>query len=114
MKILIGILILIMAVLVFVSTLPATKEIINSARGCSYLNCAGYIDLSTDVSGDACTSTNQTHLNAMEEDTLSCTIIDLTIPLLILGVIIGLISLLLSGGLAEPVQQPMMPQYGGY
>ena len=63
---LIGILIAIMALLIFVSTPPAVKETINQARGCSYLNCNGYVDNS--ASGDGCTGSNQTYMSTLEED----------------------------------------------
>lgn len=109
--IIIGILVLVMAILIFVATLPAVSEIIQNARGCSYLNCAGYKDKS--ATGAGCGSTNQTYTTAVDSDTLSCTILDLAIPFLILGVLTGLIAKLIHGKLVEAEGSPDMG-YGGY
>lgn len=103
----IGIMVAIMALLIFVSTLPAVKEVINSARGCSYLNCGGYVD--PDATGTGCTGTNQSYLSTLEQDTLGCTILDLTIPFLILGVLVAIIYKVMRG---ESIEQ--QPQYGAY
>ena len=105
----IGILMVIMAILIFIATLPATKELINDARGCSNLNCAGYID-SKASGGNACISTNQTYVSTLEEDTLACTVLDLAIPFLILGILIALIAKVMHG---ETLDQPQNP-YAGY
>jgi len=104
----IGIMMVIMALLIFIATLPATKSLINSARGCSNLNCAGYVD--ADASGgNACIATNQTYTSTLEEDTLGCTILDLAIPFLILGVLSAAVLKIVRG---EAIEQP---QYGtGY
>ena len=107
----IGLLVLVMAIIIFVATLPAVSDLIQNARGCSYLNCAGYKD--NGATGASCTSTNQTYDVNLEEDTLACTIIDLTIPFLILGVLVGLIAKLIHGKLVEPEGSPDMG-YGGY
>jgi len=101
----IGIMMVVMALLIFIATLPATKSLINDVRGCSNLNCAGYID--ADASGLGCTATNQTYLNTLEEDTLGCTVLDLTIPFLILGVLASAVFKITRG---EAIEQP---QYGG-
>jgi len=97
----IGIMIAIMSLLIFIATLPAVKETINGVRGCSYLNCNGYID--PDASGLGCSSANQTYLSTYEEDSLACTILDLAIPFLILGVLVALIYKIMRG---ENVDQP--------
>jgi len=102
----IGIMMVVMALLIFIATLPATKSLINDVRGCSNLNCAGYVD--ADASGgDACIATNQTYVSTNEEDTLACTILDLTIPFLILGVLAAAVFKITRG---EAIEQP---QYGG-
>jgi len=102
----IGIMMVIMAILIFIATLPATKELINDARGCSNLNCAGYID--NDASGgNACIATNQTYVSTLEEDTLSCTVLDLAIPFLILGVLSAAVFKIVRG---EAIEQPQ--QFG--
>jgi len=105
---LIGIMIAIMALLIFVSTLPAVKETINTARGCSYLNCNGYVD--TDASGAGCSGSNQTYYSAYEVDTLACTILDLAIPFLILGILVAIIYKVMRGENMDAPQQG----YSGY
>jgi hypothetical protein len=105
---LIGIMIAIMALLIFVSTLPAVKETINTVRGCSYMNCAGYVD--THANGAGCSGSNQTYYPSYETDTLGCTILDLAIPFLILGLLIAIIYKIMRG---ESLDQPQ-PAYPGY
>ena len=104
----IGILILVMSLLIFIAVLPAVSSVLDDSRGCSNLNCAGFVD--QDASGSGCSSTNQSYLPSGNDNALSCTILDLAIPFVILGVLIGLITALLHGRL---VDQPQ-PQYGGY
>lgn len=101
----IGIMILIMALLIFIATLPAVSNVMNDVRGCSSLNCAGYVD--QDASGAGCAVGNQSYLPSGTQNALSCTILDLMIPFIILGVLIGLITALLHGRLAD-----QEPQYG--
>lgn len=105
---LIGIIVAIMALLIFVSTLPAVKQTINTARGCSYLNCGGYIDASP--VGDTCGPQNQTYTSSLESDQLSCTILDLAIPFLILGILVAIITKVMRGESMDPTPQ----QYGQY
>lgn len=104
----ITIIVLIMAFIVFIATLPATKEMINSARQCNYLNCAGYVDPDA-TSGSVCSTTNRTYDPTLEEDTLTCMILDLALPFLILGVLAGLIYKITIGR-GDQVQQ----QFPGY
>lgn len=111
--IIIGIMVLIMAILIFVATLPAVSSIIQNSRGCSYLNCPGYYDTGSAVTGNSCSPTNQTYTTSRQSDTLACTIMDLAIPFLILGVLVGLIAKLIHGKLVEPEGSPDMG-YGGY
>lgn len=107
----IGIMILIMALLLFIATLPAVQNILDESRQCNNLNCEGYVDPgATGASGGNCTSTNRSYNADLSENTLSCTILDLILPMIILGVLIGLITKLLHGGLVDRPQ----PQYGGY
>lgn len=109
--IIIGIMVLIMAILIFVATLPAVSSVIQQSRGCSYLNCQGYIDSSSTAA--ACGGANQTYTTARQSDTLACTVLDLALPFLILGVLVGLIAKLIHGKLVEPEGSPDMG-YGGY
>lgn len=107
----IGIMVLIMALLIFVATLPAISGIIDETRQCNNLNCEGFVDSSaTGASGGNCTSTNRSYNPNLSENALSCTILDLAIPFIILGVLIGLITKLLHGGLVDRPE----PQYSGY
>jgi len=99
----IGILILIMALLIFIATLPAVSDVMDTSRGCSYLNCAGFVDDSA-TAGTTCSATNQTYDSAQDKDTLACTVLDLVIPFLILAVLAGLVMKLISGRMVE--QQP--------
>jgi hypothetical protein len=105
--IIVGLMILVMAVIVFMATIPAIRSVMNSARASNSLNCKGYID-----SEDTTLSYNASR---SQEDTLSCTILDLGIPYLILGVLVALVAKLLHGQLTEE-PQPQYPQYapGGY
>ena len=105
----IGIMVLIMALLIFVATLPAISKVIDETRQCNNLNCDGYVDPSaTGSSGGNCTTSNRSYNPNLSDNALSCTILDLAIPFIILGVLIGLITKLLSGGLVDRPQ----PQYG--
>jgi len=103
----IGIMMVIMAILIFIATLPATKELINNARGCSNLNCAGYID--STATGSGCSGTNQSYMSTLEEDTLACTVLDLAIPFLILGVLSAAVFKIVRG---EGVEQPQQYSAG--
>ncbi len=104
----VGILILVMTILVFISMLPAVQNIMDESRGCSNLNCAGFVDADASTSG--CGVTNQSYDSDLNENSLTCTIMDLFLPFLILGVLIALITKLLHGGLVDSPQ----PQYGQY
>ena len=106
----IGILILIMALIIFVATLPAIQETMDNSRGCSSLNCAGYVDDSA-TAGTTCSATNQTYNSALDTSALSCTVLDLAIPFLILAVLAALVMKLIHGRMVEP--QPDYG-YGGY
>ena len=105
----IGIMILIMALLIFIATLPAVSQIMDESRQCNNLNCEGYSDPdATGASGGNCTTSNRSYNPNLSQNALSCTILDLIIPFIILGVLIGLITKLLHGGLVDRPE----PQYG--
>ena len=106
----VGILVLVMALIIFVATLPAIQETMDTSRGCQYLNCAGYID-DTATAGITCSATNQSYDSAQDSSNLSCTVLDLAIPFLILSVLAALVMKLIHGRMIEP-QQDM--GYGGY
>ncbi len=102
-----GILLLVMAVIIFISVLPAISSVIDSAKQCDNLNCEGYVD-SDQTAGDTCSSTNRSYMTSETQNDFACTILDLGIPYLILAVLIGLVTKLVSGKLVEPAQ----PDYG--
>lgn len=104
----IGIMILIMSILIFVATMPAVQSVLQDSMACDSLNCAGYVD--QDATGEGCSATNRSYLPSGNQNQLSCTIMDLILPFIILGVLIALITMLMSGRIVDPPQ----PQYGGY
>lgn len=110
----VGLMIMSMAIILFIALLPAIKSVMDDARGCDYLNCADFVDKDATNAAN-CGSTNQTYNSTFDEDKLACTILDLGIPYLILGVLVALIAKLISGRLVEPVQEaPPQYGYGGY
>lgn len=109
---LVGIMILVMALILFVATLPAIQSVLDDSRKCNSLNCEGYTDPDA-VSGSNCTASNRSHNPDLNENELACTILDLALPLIVMGVLIGLITKLLHGQLVDRPE----PQYsypGGY
>jgi len=100
----IGILILVMALIIFVATLPAIQETMDVSRGCDYLNCPGFVDQDA-TAASSCDAQNQSYLVGGNKNTLSCTIMDLAIPFLILAVLAGLVMKLIHGKMVDP-QEP--------
>jgi len=101
-QIMIGIMIMVMAVIIFIATLPAIKSLMDNLRQSDSLNCNGYVHP---------TNPSLSYNSTLQEDTLSCTIIDIGLPYLILGVLIGVVSLLLRNRLVEPEQPTGYPGY---
>ena len=96
----IGVLVLILAIILFIAVVPAMQGLFDETRGCSSFNCAGYVD--RDAAATAtCGSTNQSYNLNYDESTLGCTMVDLSLPLLILIVVIGLASAFMRGRLGE-------------
>lgn len=104
-----GIMILVMTVIVFIALVPAMSNMFDSARQCDNLNCEGYVDQDA-TAGNTCTSTNRSYQSSGNDNDLSCTVIDLGIPYLILAVLIALVTKLIHGKL---VSRPE-PDYGSY
>ena len=97
-----GLMILVMAIIVFIATIPALKSIMDTTRQSNYLNCDGYVYI---------TAENPLSYNdSLEEETLACVIMDLNLPYLILGVLVVSITLLMRGKLISREE----PSYGGY
>ena len=93
---LIGILFVVMGIIVLMGVSPAIEEqVIEIQRNASF-NCVGASDYDSDI----------------RSNTLGCTISDLMVPLLILGVVIAGIMIIYSG---KPQTEPQYPTaYGGY
>lgn len=104
----VGVMILAMTIILFIALIPALSDIFDTARQCNSLNCEGYIDPT--ASGASCTASNRSYDSSLEEDTLSCTMLDLGIPYLILAVLVALVTKLIHGRLVEAPQ----PEYGAY
>jgi len=102
-----GILMLVMAVIVFIAVLPAISNVIDTTKQCDNLNCEGFVD-SDASSGATCSSTNRSYMSDETQNDFACTILDLGIPYLILAVLIGLVTKLVAGKMVDPVQ----PEYG--
>lgn len=110
----VGVMIMVMTLILFIALLPAIKSTMDTARGCDSLNCQGFVDMDAS-STDACSSSNRTYTTTLDSDSLSCTVLDLGIPYLILGVLAALIFKLLAGQLVDPVREREQSYgYGGY
>ena len=107
-----GIIILVLAIIIFVSLIPAISTSIGISRGCDYLNCAGYIDPDyvAASTADVCSSGNQSFNPAQEENELGCIALDLFIPLLVLAMLGAVVFKLVQGKIIEE-QQPVYPGY---
>jgi len=103
-----GIMILVMTVVLFIAMIPALSTMFDVARQCNNLNCEGYID--SDATTTACASGNRSYDSTGNDNDLSCTIIDLGIPYLILAVLVALVSKLIHGKLTGAPE----PSYGAY
>jgi len=98
MNFLMGILIVSMSIIVFVSLVPSISESIGTMRNSEGLNCASYVDPAGLHSYNATLDTN----------TLACTVGNLMIPFLVLGVLIGAIFLIVY---SKSESQYGQPQY---
>lgn len=105
--IIVGIMMLVMAVILFIALVPAMANIFNKARGCDSLNCPGYLDADA-TAGSTCSATNRSYNTASNTDDLSCTVIGLGIPYIILAVLIALVTKVIHG---KMVDEPT-PDYG--
>lgn len=101
---LINMFMVVLAMIFFIALIPALVDSFNIPRGCSYLNCAGYVD--ADASGEGCSATNKSYLPSLETHSLSCTAVDLGIPLLILGVLFAGIMIVIYNKPQTPAPEP--------
>ena len=84
----IGILMLVMSLLVLVAVLPAFKTTFNYARQSNSMNCVGYThDTNPALSYNA----------SKPSETIACVGIDIGIPMIVLGILIGGIVAVISG-----------------
>ena len=74
--------------LVLVAILPAFKSTFNLARQSDSMNCPGFTHA---------TDTTLSYNSSMATETIACTGIDLGIPLIVLGILIGSIIAVISG-----------------
>lgn len=107
----VGLMLLVMATIMFIAMVPAMASIFSKAEGCDSLNCGGYVDADA-TSGSTCSSTNRSYQVALAGNTndLACTVIGLGIPYIVLAVIVALVTKLIHGKL---VDEPT-PDYGAY
>jgi hypothetical protein len=84
----IGILMLVFTILTLVAVLPAFKSTFNLARQSNSMNCPGYTHPTNPV---------LSYNSSLATETIACTGIDLGIPLIVLGILIGGIVAIISG-----------------
>ncbi|KKL98698.1 hypothetical protein LCGC14_1821830 [marine sediment metagenome] len=102
-----GLLLLVIAVIIFISMVPAMSTVLDESRGCQSFNCPGYID--SDATTATCSATNKTYTASRETKSLACTTTDIWLPILLLAALGGFVALLLSGKLGRPEQ----PEFAG-
>ena len=84
----VGLLMLVFTILVLVAILPAFKSTFNLARQSDSMNCPGFTHATNPV---------LSYNSSMATETIACTGIDLGIPLIVLGILIGSIIAIISG-----------------
>ena len=102
MNILTGLLVGIFAVLILLALAPSLAEQVAPLKGSNVFNCPGYIDTATGAYTYNASLSGNTN-------TFGCGIVNLIVPLLILGVIIAIILIILYGRSQQEVV--MMPSY---
>lgn len=102
MRILIGIMIGVFAVLILASLINPMQDLFSQTRGSDTFNCNGYVH-PTDVS--------KNYNSTLESNTLGCSVSSFGVGFIVLATIIGIIMFILYG---EP-ERPQVPQaYPGY
>ncbi len=103
MRILVGIMIGVFAVLILASLTQPMQELFSQTRASNSFNCNGYID-----SSDASKSYNST----LESNTLGCSVSSFGVGFIVLATIIGIIMFILYG---DPTREQTLQAYGtGY
>ena len=113
MAFILNLIFIILGIIIFVALIPAIVDVGGNSRGCSYLNCDGYVDAG--AVGDGCTSANQSYsaTSNLESNQLGCIALDIFPGILIIGVLGIMLYFLMRGKMDEPQQQTYNP-YGGY
>ena len=102
MRILIGIMIGVFAVLILASLTQPMQELFSLTRASDTFNCNGYVHP---------TNTGLNYNSTLESNTLGCSVSGFGVGFIVLATIIGIIMFILYG---EP-ERPQIPQaYPGY
>lgn len=91
--IMVNLLIFAMTILVAVALLPVLKTTLDIAQQNDALNCEGYKDTKAVAGG-----TNYSYNASLETQTLACVAIDLYLPYILLVVLVGGVTWILSSG----------------
>lgn len=104
MKILMGILMAVMAVLILSALTPVMQDLMVDNRASNVFNCNGYIDSNNEV---------LSYNSSLESNSFGCQITNFGIPLIILSILIGIIMFTLYGGPSQK-ETDMLYAQGGY
>lgn len=104
MNFIVGILIMVLSFVLFMALMPVMSNMIGVGKGSNGANCRGY----TDPNGV------YSYNSTLNSDTVTCSILDLQIPALVLAVLCGLIAGVISGRLGQSEPQPQYQVPGGY
>lgn len=96
MRIIIGLMVVCMAIIMLVSLTPTIQDLVSDWQARDSFNCNGYIDTNCDESTETCTtSQNQTYDANYQSNKLGCTITDLWVPFLVLGILVSFIVIIM-------------------
>lgn len=99
--IMVNLLIFAMTIMVAIALLPGLKTTLDLAQQNDALNCEGYKDPNAVAGG-----VNHSYNSSLETQTLACVAIDLYLPYILLVVLVGGVTWILSSGRRQD-------QYGG-
>lgn len=91
----VGILVAIMSLFLFLALVPAIVQMFGMSKGSDSANCPGYVDPAGYYSYNASRSTN----------TLTCTVLDFSPGLIVVGVVFSIIIGIITGRLGQQEQQ---------
>ena len=105
MSFLIGILVAVICIVFSMALTPVLSSSFGMARGSNAANCPGFVD----------TNGGFYNYNAtLHTDTLTCTVTDFGLGMIVLSIVFGIIAGILTGTFGKREEQPSYPQYGGY